>query len=96
MDWVMHEYQHLDDKMFLQEDVVVRKVFNQKNTDRVPSYFKKFDDALEDYHEALVKRGRILKLIRELDFGMVDPTLSHIPGMLFEFAKSADDPNLYC
>jgi len=51
---------------------------------------------LEDYHEALVKRGRILKLIRELDFGMVDPTLSHIPGMLFEFAKSADDPNLYC
>ncbi|RLN29768.1 uncharacterized protein C2845_PM05G03720 [Panicum miliaceum] len=58
-DWVMHEYNDLDDDMFLREDVVIRKVFtrdrekNKQHTDEVPYYFKSFDRVLEECHERL-------------------------------------------
>ncbi|PUZ67623.1 hypothetical protein GQ55_3G450800 [Panicum hallii var. hallii] len=56
-DWVMHEYYHLDNNKFLQEDVVLRKVFNKKHTDRIHSCSESLDSVMKAYHEALGKHG---------------------------------------
>jgi len=56
-DWVMQEYNMLNDDMFVQEDVVFRKVFNKKHTDRIPPYFVDVGIALEVYHECLAKHA---------------------------------------
>ncbi|CAN6356681.1 unnamed protein product [Urochloa humidicola] len=57
-DWVLHEYQLLDpdkhdpDSLFLQEDIVIRKVFCKKGTDHhvrscVRKFFTDLDNALD-------------------------------------------------
>ncbi|PUZ67609.1 hypothetical protein GQ55_3G449700 [Panicum hallii var. hallii] len=54
-DWVMHEYYHLGADMFLQDDMVLRKVFNKKHTDWVHSGLKFVDRVMEAYHETLAE-----------------------------------------
>ncbi|PVH63108.1 hypothetical protein PAHAL_3G476000 [Panicum hallii] len=43
--------------MFIQDDMVLRKVFNKKHTDRVRSYLEPLDNIMETYHEALGEHG---------------------------------------
>ncbi|PVH63111.1 hypothetical protein PAHAL_3G476400 [Panicum hallii] len=56
-DWVMHEYSHLEDDMFILDDMVLRKVFRKKRKDRVHSGLKRLDKVMEAYREALAKHG---------------------------------------
>lgn len=56
-DWIIHEYHHLrkDDAraaLFLEEDVVLRKVFKKGQTDQAPSLCRQVESCVKAYKQA--------------------------------------------